>query len=588
MAFFLLLTTLLIKLSLTEDMSHLPMEHRGGGDVILNEEPGPVALAQRSPFRGFASNNNNKRQTNDVDDIWPATQPDLPQIQDIQVQCEKTSVRVNVKFDRPFYGMIFSKGFYSDPNCVHLASGSGTITASFEIFLNSCGMSSSGNTETYGQPNPAGSYVENTIIIQYDALVQEVWDQARKLRCTWYDYYEKSVTFRPFQVDMINAVTANFLGDNLQCWMQIQVGKGPWSSEVSGIVKIGQTMTMVMGIKDDENKFDMLVRNCVAHDGKRAPIQLVDELGCVTRPKIMSKFQKIKNFGSSASVVSYAYFQAFKFPDSMNVHFQCVIQVCRYNCPDPVCGSGSQGLDIAAFAGAGGPSPPRTQANPFNSENPFNNQRVFQVDNRRNFNVDPRQHVPSPQGLVISEDELDKYTAPKPTPKKEPSRISRQGPPPPRSPVRPPSLFPKIPGLSKKLGELLAGRSAKMENTKRMFKREIADEKEIISDHMKTQVVGKPVLRRLYKRDTQEMADIEMDGIIQVLSPGDVAFTLGQGNDTTIISNTAEWDPNNICMSLSSLVGGLVLLVGVLLVASMVASFMHCQMRKRRAKKILK
>ena len=71
----------------------------------------------------------------------------------------------------------------------------------------------------------------------------------------------------------------------------------------------------------------MLVRNCVAHDGKRAPIQLVDELGCVTRPKIMSKFQKIKNFGSSASVVSYAYFQAFKFPDSMNVHFQCVIQV---------------------------------------------------------------------------------------------------------------------------------------------------------------------------------------------------------------------------------------------------------------------
>ena len=41
----------------------------------------------------------------------------------------------------------------------------------------------------------------------------------------------------------------------------------------------------------------------------------------------MSKFQKIKNFGSSASVVSYAYFQAFKFPDSMNVHFQCVIQV---------------------------------------------------------------------------------------------------------------------------------------------------------------------------------------------------------------------------------------------------------------------
>ena len=55
----------------------------------------------------------------------------------------------------------------------------------------------------------------------------------------------------------------------------------------------------------------MIVRNCVAHDGKRTPIQLVNEMGCVIRPKIMSKFNKIKNFGSSASVVSYAYFQVY-------------------------------------------------------------------------------------------------------------------------------------------------------------------------------------------------------------------------------------------------------------------------------------
>ena len=81
-----------------------------------------------------------------------------------------------------------------------------------------------GVTANQGQPN--GLYIENTIIIQYDAQVQEIWDQARKLRCTWYDYYEKSVTFRPYNVDMLDAVTANFLGDNIQCWMQIQVGKG--------------------------------------------------------------------------------------------------------------------------------------------------------------------------------------------------------------------------------------------------------------------------------------------------------------------------------------------------------------------------
>ena len=79
----------------------------------------------------------------------------------------------------------------------------------------------------------------------------------------------------------------------------------------------------------------------------------------------MSPFKKVKNFDSTANVLSYAYFQvctvlpcwltivthsstlsiqtlfglvqplkynasnfqAFKFPDSMNVHFQCVVQV---------------------------------------------------------------------------------------------------------------------------------------------------------------------------------------------------------------------------------------------------------------------
>ena len=52
-------------------------------------------------------------------------------------------------------------------------------------------MTTGGNAaDTYnGGPSPQGSYIENTIIIQYDPLLQEVWDQARKMRCTWYVCY---------------------------------------------------------------------------------------------------------------------------------------------------------------------------------------------------------------------------------------------------------------------------------------------------------------------------------------------------------------------------------------------------------------
>ncbi|XP_015603831.1 uncharacterized protein LOC107271852 [Cephus cinctus] len=267
---------------------------------------------------------------------WPAPTPDMPKIISLDVKCEKHLMKVYLGFDKPFYGIVFSKGHYSNVNCVHLPAGLGRTSVNFEISIHACGTA--GNTENglygYGAESGSGTYFENIIVVQYDPQVQEVWDQARKLRCTWHDLYEKSVTFRPFPVDMLDVVRADFAGDNVGCWMQIQVGKGPWASEVSGLVKIGQTMTMVLAIKDDDSKFDMLVRNCMAHDGKRAPIQLVDQKGCITRPKLMSRFTKIKNFGASASVLSYAHFQAFKFPDSMEVHFQCTIQICRYQCPE--------------------------------------------------------------------------------------------------------------------------------------------------------------------------------------------------------------------------------------------------------------
>ena len=245
-------------------------------------------------------------------------------------------MKVSIEFDKPFNGVIFSKGHFNYRNCLYLPPNMGRKSIFFDISINACGTSGNAQGTFFNEDVTAdsGLFFENTVVIQYDPQVQEAWDQARKLRCTWHDQYEKAVSFRPFPVDMLDVVRADFAGDNVGCWMQIQVGKGPWASEVAGIVKIGQTMTMVLAIKDEENKFDMLVRNCIAHDGKRAPIELVDGNGCIMRPKLMTRFTKIKNFGSSASVLSYTHFQAFKFPDSMEVHFQCTIQICRFQCPD--------------------------------------------------------------------------------------------------------------------------------------------------------------------------------------------------------------------------------------------------------------
>lgn len=163
---------------------------------------------------------------------WPLQAPDIPKIVNLEVKCEKNLMKVSIEFDKVFNGVIFSKGHYNQGQCVHVNQNSGRQQAYFDISINSCGTQGNTQNGLYGMGGNTGSgtYFENTIVVQYDPNVQEVYDHARKLRCTWHDQYEKAVTFRPFPVDMLDIVRADFAGDNVGCWMQIQVGKGKFFS----------------------------------------------------------------------------------------------------------------------------------------------------------------------------------------------------------------------------------------------------------------------------------------------------------------------------------------------------------------------
>lgn len=387
---------------------------------------------------------------------------------------------------------------------------------------------------------------------------------------------------------MLHAVTANFLGDNLQCWMQIQVGKGPWASEVSGIVKIGQTMTMVLAIKDDENKFDMLVRNCVAHDGKRAPIQLVDQHGCVVRPKIMSKFQKIKNFGPSASVVSFAYFQAFKFPDSMNVHFQCVIQVCRYNCPEPKCGhgpsiggeyglppqiGGEYGLPHGGQEYTGGQDYPPAYPDP---RHPADASGAFS-ENQADVVLPPQAQT---SGTTSESNSQNTPADSSPEPQQQNQQQQQQNgqsendinfPPPP-----PPGHSGQYSTVKRK-DDLEGGNLVTLGGRPRS----VEGLDDLRGARRRRETMEITVKPRIYKRDAQEMTDVNTSRTIQVVSPGDVNFALNNGasNETVVIQSARSVDPETICMSVPSFVGGLVMLLLVLAVASLVAAFLFVRVR---------
>jgi hypothetical protein len=76
------------------------------------------------------------------------------------------------------------------------------------------------------------------------------------------------------------------------------------------------------------------------------------------------------------------------------VQYMCTVQVCRFNCPEPVCGD----LGSGPAADLPGLQLPAAAAS-----SPYANQRSFQVDPR----------LPSrPAGLVMDEDALDQLRAP--------------------------------------------------------------------------------------------------------------------------------------------------------------------------------
>lgn len=163
-------------------------------------------------------------------------------------------------------------------------------------------------------------------------MVEQIWDTSRSIRCFWEGNLEKTVTYA-FNIDMLDTQIVSFSGDTATASMDIQLGKGPFAPSVNGLVKIGDTLTMVISIEGDPG-FDVQVQQCIAHDGNRAnAVTLTDERGCVLKKKLMGPWQKTTQTGRpGVSLVAFSFFQAFKFPDQMEVFLECNVELCKNGC----------------------------------------------------------------------------------------------------------------------------------------------------------------------------------------------------------------------------------------------------------------
>lgn len=237
----------------------------------------------------------------------------------------------------------------------YVEGGSGLQKFQFTIPKPGCGTTI---TEAVPQDkgNGAGTKTvySNTIVIQSDAKVQDIWDAARKISCDWPNMFQKMVSFQPFEVETLETVEVEFTADEkVDCWMDLQLGKYPESTTINSVVRIGENLSLVVFERDDEGSYDLLVRDCYAYSGPdfESPttikIQLTDEQGCVLREKLMSPFYKMRKSGPQGPImVAYSHLQAFKFPDFMEVFTTCNIEICKQKCDDQCLSIAEQKISV--------------------------------------------------------------------------------------------------------------------------------------------------------------------------------------------------------------------------------------------------
>ena len=61
---------------------------------------------------------------------------------------------------------------------------------------------------------------------------------------------------------MLNQEIVTFSGDTATARLDIQVGRGPFAPAADGLVKIGETMTLVVSVEGDPG-FDLQVRQSI-------------------------------------------------------------------------------------------------------------------------------------------------------------------------------------------------------------------------------------------------------------------------------------------------------------------------------------
>ncbi|BFF98210.1 uncharacterized protein DMAD_06438 [Drosophila madeirensis] len=256
-------------------------------------------------------------------------------VQHIEAECQDDYMKIRIGFNGSFSGLLYSAGYAYDPDCMYI-NGSGRDYYEFYIQLNRCGTLGKNSLQEESRKNPT-NFMWNTVTVQYNPLIEEEYDEHFKVTCEYgYDFW-KTVTFPFLDVEVATGNPVVFTLSPPECYMEIQNGYGIGGPRVTGPVRVGDPLTLIIYMRSKYDGFDIVVNDCYAHNGANKRIQLIDQHGCPVDDKLISRFRGSWSDAGVYETQVYAYMKTFRFTGSPALYIECDVRMCHGRCPSQPC-----------------------------------------------------------------------------------------------------------------------------------------------------------------------------------------------------------------------------------------------------------
>ncbi|KAM3961470.1 uncharacterized protein ACR2FA_004363 [Aphomia sociella] len=301
--------------------------------VFLSEKNSyiPVSIKPRSPAADTAW-----REPPAWEREYRRHRTNSSRVQYIEAECQDDFMKIRVGFNGSFAGLVYSAGYSYDPDCMYI-NGTGRDYYEFYIQLNRCGTLGRNSQHDDNRKHPTKNLMWNTITVQYNPLIEEEQDEHFKVTCEYgYDFW-KTVTFPFLDVEVATGNPVVFTLQPPECYMEIRSGYGATGARVSGPVRVGDPLTLLIYMRSAYDGFDIVVNDCFAHNGATKRIQLIDEYGCPVDDKLISRFRGSWSESGVFETQVYAYMKTFRFTGSPALYIECDVRMCHGRCPSQPC-----------------------------------------------------------------------------------------------------------------------------------------------------------------------------------------------------------------------------------------------------------